>query len=158
MISDPAEIRQLGPSKAGENQDFVRYLSAHHHTEERFQIIASEIQAHVDCKQCANCCRYSIVAVTHEDLERISEYVGRPVEDVVRQYTTLEVGGRHDRILKSTSDGCVFLDGNLCMIYDARPAACAMFPHAAKGAHTLGSRLSSHVRWASLCPIIYNAF
>jgi Fe-S-cluster containining protein len=51
----------------------------------------------------------------------------------------------------------VFLDGNLCLIYDARPKACRNFPHLGLAMRTLGGRLSSICRWASLCPIVYNA-
>jgi Fe-S-cluster containining protein len=54
-------------------------------------------------------------------------------------------------------DGCIFLDGNLCMIYEARPKTCRDFPHVAVGTHSLGGRPSSLRRWAALCPIIFNA-
>jgi len=40
---------------------------------------------------------------------------------------------------------------------EARPKTCRDFPHVAIGTHSLGSRPSSHGRWAALCPIIFNA-
>ena len=43
-------------------------------------------------------------------------------------------------------------------IYPARPEAWRNFPHVAPGAHSLGSRLESHRRWAPLCPVLFNAF
>ena len=66
---------------------------------------------------------------------------------------------RHSRsrILLNSREGCVFLDGNLCMIYEARPKTCRTFPFVAVGNHSLGGRPSSLARWAALCPIIYNA-
>jgi Fe-S-cluster containining protein len=57
----------------------------------------------------------------------------------------------------NSGEECVFLDGNLCMIYESRPKTCRNFPHVALGTHLLGGRPSSLARWAALCPIIYNA-
>src|SRR4051794_30843307 len=54
VLTDLVEIRRLGTSKEAENQDFRRYLSAHHHPVEPFQILATEIQRQVDCTACAN--------------------------------------------------------------------------------------------------------
>jgi Fe-S-cluster containining protein len=61
------------------------------------------------------------------------------------------------RHLRNSEEECVFLDGNLCMIYEVRPKTCRDFPHVAIGAHSLGGRQSSHARWAALRPITFNA-
>jgi Fe-S-cluster containining protein len=79
------------------------------------------------------------------------------MQDVERLYTVPDQDAPGSRILRSSKDGCVFLDGNLCLIYDARPKTCRDFPHLAIGTHSLGSRPSSLARWAALCPIIFNA-
>jgi Fe-S-cluster containining protein len=47
------------------------------------------------------------------------------------------------RILLNSEKWCVFLHGNHCKIYEARPEACRDFPHVAVGKHSLGSRQSS---------------
>jgi uncharacterized protein len=157
VVTDLAEVFRLGSEKAEENLAFRRHLSAHHVGEEAFQILASDIQQQMDCTSCANCCRYSIVPVSKPEVESIAARIGVTAETVVRTYTVPDPGAPNSRILLNSSRGCVFLDGNLCTIYEARPKACRDFPHVAIGIHTLGSRLSSHARWASLCPIIYNA-
>jgi hypothetical protein len=61
------------------------------------------------------------------------------------------------RIIRNSAKGCIFLDGNLCTIYDARPKTCRDFPHVALEDHSLGSGVSSFARWAAICPIIFNA-
>ena len=157
MVTDLAEIRLHAAEKEAENLAFRRHLSAHHHRIEEFQIIAEEVQQQIDCTQCANCCRHTSVSVTHEDIERISRRLDLTAEEVVHKYTTREPDAPALRQLASTSDGCVFLKGNLCSIYTARPKACREFPHIAPCTHSLGGRLESLCRHASLCPIIFNA-
>jgi len=157
VVTDLAEVARLGTAKAAENLVFRRYLSAHHCGDKRFQILASEVQRHVDCTACANCCRHSVVSVTHSEVDRIASYLAAAPETVVRLYTDPDAGAPALRILKNSGNACVFLDGNLCTIYEARPKACRDFPHVAIGSHSLGSRAASHDHWAALCPIIFNA-
>jgi Fe-S-cluster containining protein len=148
---------RLGTAKAEENIAFRRYLAKHHHSDKPFQILANEIQQHVDCTACANCCRYSIVPVTQAEIEVIAAHLGETPETVTHLYTDPDPDSQLTRLLKSSPDACVFLDNNLCMIYEARPKPCREFPHIAIGTNSLGSRASSHARWAALCPILYNA-
>ena len=157
VVTDLAEVFRLGSEKAEENLAFRRHLSAHHTDETTFQIVASDIQQHIDCTSCANCCRYSVVPVSKPEIEIIAARLGVTVETAVHTYTVPDPEAPGSRILLNSNQGCVFLERNLCTIYEARPAACRDFPHVAIGIHTLGSRLSSHARWAPLCPIIYNA-
>lgn len=157
VVTDLAEVFRLGTAKAEENLDFRRYLSAKHHADKTFQILASEVQKQVDCTACANCCRHSVVPVTKREIQTIAEYLGATGAAVTRLYTVPDPDAPARRILKSSMEGCVFLDGNLCMIYEVRPKACRDFPHIAVGTHSLGGRQSSLGRWAALCPIIFNA-
>jgi len=62
------------------------------------------------------------------------------------------------RILKQTKEnGCVFLSGNECTIYDDRPDACQRFPHVVRGNGSIASRMWQFVDRASVCPIVYNS-
>ena len=157
MITDLAEVFRIGSAKVEENLAFRRYLSAQHYTDKPFQILASEVQQHVNCTSCANCCRHSTVSVNRSEINQIAEYIGTTPEIVAQLYTVPDPDAPALRILRSSNDGCIFLDGNLCMIYEARPKTCRDFPHVAVGTHSLGSRQSSLARWAALCPIIFNA-
>jgi Fe-S-cluster containining protein len=157
VVTDLGEVFQLGTAKARENLDFRRYLSARHSPDTPFQILASEIQQHIDCTTCANCCRYSIVPVTKAEIEAMASYLGVTPESAAHRYTVPDPDAPSARNLRSSANGCIFLDGRLCTIYAARPKACRDFPHVAIGSHSLGSRPSSLGRWAALCPIIFNA-
>ena len=44
-------------------------------------------------------------------------------------------------ILRRGEGGCVFLDGNDCTVYEARPGNCERFPHLLRGAGSLESRM-----------------
>jgi Fe-S-cluster containining protein len=158
VVTDLAEVYRLGTAKAEENVAFRRYLDAHHHNDKSFQILASKVQRQVDCTACANCCRHSMVAVSKLEIENIASHLGIAAEAVTRLYTVPDPDAPASRILLNSEEACVFLDHNLCMIYEARPKTCRNFPHVAVGTHSLGGRPSSLARWVALCPIIYNAF
>ncbi|MBN8733176.1 MAG: YkgJ family cysteine cluster protein [Acidobacteria bacterium] len=157
MVTDLGEVFRLGTEKAGENLAFRRFLANHHYPSGPFQIIAQEVQSHVDCTACANCCRHGEVAVSGEDIAAMARHLGTTVEEVERLYLVGVAGAPAQHELRTTEAGCLFLDGTLCLIYEARPKACREFPHVATGSHTLGSRPASHDRWAAMCPIVYNA-
>ena len=148
MVTDLAEVFRLGTAKVKENLAFRQYLFAHHHIDKPFQILASEMQQSVDCTACANCCRHSVVSVNKSDIENIAGHIGTTSEAVARLYTVPDPDAPALRILRNSGEGCVFLDGNLCMIYEARPKTCRDFPHVAIGKHSLASRQSSLARWA----------
>jgi len=157
MVTDLVQIRRLGEAKEAENLHFRRYLSAHRVPIAPLRDVATEISRQIDCTQCANCCRHGSVIVSQAEIEAIADYLGIEPAEVVRQYTAPDPEGPATRLLRSTRDGCVFLEGNLCMIYEARPRACREFPHVTLAKRSLGGRVSSLCRWAPLCPIIYNA-
>jgi Fe-S-cluster containining protein len=157
VVTDLAEVFRLGTAKATENVAFRRYISAHHYPDKPFQILAAEVQRHVDCTTCANCCRCSVVSIDKREIERIASHLKMTPEEVARLYTVPDPEAPALRRLASSTDGCIFLDGNLCAIYEARPKACRDFPHVAVGTHSLGGRPPSLARWAALCPIIFNA-
>lgn len=157
MVTDLAEVYRLGTAKAEENVAFRRYLAAHHANDSPFQILATEIEQHIDCTQCANCCRHSIVEVNAAEIGAIARRVGITVEAAVQRYTVPDSGAPALRQLRSGDAGCIFLRGNLCEVYSARPRACRDFPNVSIGCHSLGARPSSLGRWAAMCPIIFNA-
>jgi Fe-S-cluster containining protein len=66
--------------------------------------------------------------------------------------------GEEGALILKRVDGkaCVFLDGNDCTVYDARPADCERFPHLLRGAGSIAFRMWQFVDRATYCPIVYN--
>jgi len=94
--------------------------------------------------------------VTDRDVERLARHLRMPPARFVSQYTMQDEFG--DCVLRRTEQaGCVFLDGNNCTVYEARPDSCRYFPHLVRGAGSIASRMWQFVDRASYCPIVYNS-
>jgi len=85
----------------------------------------------------------------------LARYLDILPEQVVKEYTIVDPEDR-EPILCQTQNGCAFLDGNLCLVYEARPRACREFPYLASDQRSLGGRMSSVCKHASIRSIIYN--
>jgi len=156
MVTDLVQIRLLGEKKRPENERFRRFLKTHSHSDRQLRHIAEDIEGQIDCTQCANCCKLATVTVAERDVERLARYLRTTPAKFAADYT--EVTRDEGRILRrSEESGCVFLDGNLCSVYDARPDTCQRFPHLVRGQGSLASRMWQFIDRACYCPIVFNA-
>jgi Fe-S-cluster containining protein len=155
MLTDLVQIRRMGEKKLIENQRFRLHLKRHSFVERKLKKIAQQVEENIDCKQCANCCRVATTEVVERDIERLAKFIGMKPIEVLRTYT--EVSEDEGRILKRTDAGCVFLEGNLCTVYEGRPGTCQDFPHLVHGAGSFVSRMWKMADRACFCPIVYNS-
>lgn len=155
MLTDLVQIKRLGEKQREENQRFRAWMRRHNFVERRFKAIAQEVEAAVDCTACANCCRVATTQLTDRDVERISHKLGMKKQEFLLDYT--DKSEEEGLILKRTGQGCVFLEGNLCSIYEFRPATCELFPHLVKGSGSMLSRMWHMADRAVYCPIVYNS-
>jgi Fe-S-cluster containining protein len=154
VVTDLVQIKRAGEKQRDENQRFRAWLKRHNFVERRFKVIAREVEDSIDCKACANCCRVATTPINDRDVERLSRHLGVKVSDFLQEYTTHSL--EESRILKRNESGCVFLEGNLCTVYEARPNTCELFPHLAKGNGSLLSRMWHMPDRAVYCPIVFN--
>ena len=141
MITDLVRIRLLGEKKRKENLRLRLFMKSRDASDRILRRIAEGIEDRIDCLACANCCRVASATVT-ERFE--SEYAVDSADE--------------GRVLRRTEEkGCVFLEGNACAIYDARPDTCIRFPHVVRGAGSIASRMWQLVDRATYCPIVYNS-
>lgn len=88
--------------------------------------IHDKVFSHIDCLQCANCCKTTGPLFLEKDIERISKYLRMKPIDFIDQY--LYKDEDNDWIFKKLP--CPFLDSsNYCSIYEVRPKACKEYPH-----------------------------
>src|SRR5271166_2770931 len=156
MLTDLVQIRRLGEKHLEENKHLRVHLKRHAFVERRLKKIAQDIEEQIDCTACANCCRVATTKITERDVERLSKSLGMKISEFRRDYT---VSTEDEGLIlkRDEKSGCVFLSGNLCTVYEARPTTCENFPHLVKGAGSFVSRMWEMPDRATYCPIVYNA-
>lgn len=156
MITDLVQIRTLGEKKRDENFRFRRFMKSRDHSDRVLRRIAEGIEQQIDCTACANCCKTSTTEVSERDIDRLARHLRIPREQFLGDYTMLDEEGALS--LRFTPEaGCVFLEGNLCSVYEARPDICQRYPHMVRGNGSIASRMWTFVDRAAVCPIVYNA-
>ena len=155
MLTDLVQIKRLGEKQQEENKRFRAWLKRRNFVERRLKAIAENVEDRTDCLSCANCCRVATTQINQRDTERLARFLGTKIAAFLRDYTTeTEDEGL---ILKRTENGCIFLDGTTCTVYDARPETCQHFPHLVKGNGSFLSRMWHMPDRAIYCPIVYNS-
>lgn len=154
MLTDLVQIRRLGEKKRDENERFRKHLKRHNFQEKRFRAIAQDVESGIDCRACANCCRVATARLTDRDVERLAKHLRVRVADFIATYTDQSV--EEGLILKRTPEGCIFLSGGDCLVYDVRPHNCEYFPHLVRGEGSVTSRMWDFKDRACYCPIVYN--
>jgi Fe-S-cluster containining protein len=156
MLTDLVQIKTLGEKKWDENMRFRRHMKSHDHSDRILRRIAEQVQDQIDCLQCGECCRVATASVTERDIERLAKYFRIKPERVVADYV-IESEDEGMVLRRDEHTGCVFLSGNECTVYDARPETCQRFPHLVRGNGSIVSRMWQFVDRACYCPIVYNS-
>jgi len=156
MITDLVHIKTLGDKKRDENSRFRRFMKSRDHSDRILRRIAEGIEEQIDCTQCGNCCKTSTTQVSERDVERMARHLRIAPARFLSEYTQPDEaeGGRNLQFTEGS--GCVFLDGTLCSVYEARPDICQRYPHVVRGNGSIASRMWSLIDRASICPIVYN--
>jgi Fe-S-cluster containining protein len=159
VITDLVQIKRLGEKKLKENEMFRRHMKTHYFPERQFRHLAEEIEGNMDCRACANCCKVAETNISKRDIERLARFLGLTAKQFTDQYTTMSVQEENEDelILRRNDAGCIFLDGNDCTVYEARPDTCQDFPHLIRGSGSIQSRMWQMIDRATYCPIVYNS-
>lgn len=155
MLTDLVQIRRLGDKARPENERFRKHLKSHNFADRKLRRLAEEVEEQIDCLQCANCCRVATAKIIERDVEKLAKFLRITPAKFKSEYTVEDPD--EGRILKRTEGaGCVFLSGNECLVYEARPASCIDFPHTVRGAGSIETRMWQFIDRATYCPIVYN--
>jgi uncharacterized protein len=146
----------LGEKKREENLRFRTFMKSRDHSDRILRRIAQGIEDEIDCTICANCCRVATATVKERDVEHLARFLRISEARFLAEYTAESED--EGRILRRTdAAGCVFLSGNECTVYEARPDACQRFPHVVRGNGSIASRMWEFVDRACYCPIVFNS-
>jgi Fe-S-cluster containining protein len=154
LITDLVQIRRLGDKMRPENERFRKHLKAHGYNERRLRHIGAGIEEQIDCTQCANCCRVAAVPLLDRDIAKLAKFFRLTPAKFKDQYVEPDAGGKP--VLRRTPEGCVFLAGNECTVYEARPSNCVDFPHVVRGEGRIATRMWEFIDRACYCPIVFN--
>ncbi len=105
-----------------------------------------------DCLTCANCCKTTSPMFFPKDIEKAAKFLRMKEQKFLETY--LERDEDDCYVLKSAP--CTFLDesDNTCVIYDARPKACAEYPHTNRKKFIQLTDLT--LKNSEICPAAFN--
>ncbi len=90
------------------------------------QQLHHEAFEHINCLECANCCKSISPIIIDRDVDRIAKFLRMKPSDLIDEYLHLDTDG--DYVFRQSP--CPFLMAdNYCRIYDVRPRACREYPH-----------------------------
>ncbi len=109
--------------------------------------------SHIDCLQCANCCKTISPIVTDKDIQRIAKHLRIRPAQMVESYLLLDE--ENDYVFRQQP--CPFLgEDNYCSIYDVRPKACREYPHTDR--EKFYQLLNLSVKNTLVCPAVLEVF
>lgn len=90
-----------------------------------FDAVMALRYGHRFCEKCGECCRRSNpINIDYQDVFNLARFLGVTPSAVIANYTIEHANGTFS--LKA--EPCVFLIGNDCSVYAARPFVCRQFP------------------------------
>lgn len=152
---DLVQLRREGERLRAEHEALRQHMKRHGYVERRFRILAQEVEERTDCRACANCCKRATVRLAERDVIRLAKALRLTPARFLAEYTT--ESPEEGLILKRDTNGCVFLSGNDCTVYEARPHNCQNFPHLVRGEGSLVSRMWDMADRATYCPIVFDS-
>jgi uncharacterized protein len=109
--------------------------------------------SHINCLDCANCCKGLGPRLIRTDIERIAQYLKIKPSVFIDTYLRIDEDG--DQVFKSMP--CPFLmDDNHCMVYNSRPRACREYPHTDQ--KNIKSILHLCIKNTETCPAVFEIF
>lgn len=150
MIYYPDQIKPFLEKALKENRLFKIYLRKYSsakvdkYVSQFYDLIAPQI----DCTKCANCCKILYPPFQPSDLDIVSKFLNRNLDELKSDFNYDENG-----MYYAKQKPCALLNDNKCAAYSIRPLSCQDFPHLKQK----GFRFKKNV-WENyqICPIIFN--
>jgi Fe-S-cluster containining protein len=79
------------------------------------------------CHGCGHCCRYVLVPLDKDEIDRLAQNRGVTPETITGDHTVVRGGVRVLRHHPASGD-CTFRSEGGCVVYPDRPLACRLYP------------------------------
>jgi uncharacterized protein len=110
-----------------------------------------EAFSHINCLDCANCCKNHSPTFKTTDIKRISKFLGLRESEFIESYLRLDED--NDMVVKKSP--CPFLAAdNTCNIYDVRPSDCARYPYTDEDVFVKRKHLT--LANSMVCPAVFH--
>ncbi len=156
LETDIKTIKRLTKVKEDENLSFRSFLKSGDISSQKIDLIAHKIYeqiiTRIDCKTCANCCKVSETLLSEQDIAVLAAHLKLSQTEFEAQHVVNNEDGKK----KLAKTPCFFLRGNVCSIYDSRPAECRSFPHIQD--KSLLPRLIRLIHNCEVCPVVFNLY
>jgi len=122
-------IKKKAKKESRENKKFFRALKRKKPAglSKAFKQYHDEAFSHINCLNCANCCRTSLAVFGPKDVARISKHFSMSKKEFIKKY--LDPHPDYDYLINTLP--CPFLaKDNKCTIYEIRPEGCRTYPPA----------------------------
>lgn len=85
--------------------------------------------ADFQCGRCGECCRIpGQIHLTDADITRLAALLKLTEHEFIQRYTDLSRDRRNLALRGDPASPCLFLRGNDCAVYAARPEQCSTYP------------------------------
>lgn len=97
-----------------------------------------------ECTGCGVCCKLAggFVYVSDERIQALADYLNLSLTEFTDTYLDIH---QNKYVLKSAGPACIFLENDVCKVYDVRPEQCRTFPF-------WPGNLKSKYRWKLTLP------
>ncbi|GAA4318767.1 YkgJ family cysteine cluster protein [Compostibacter hankyongensis] len=138
--------------KRKENKQFLQRLQTKKGkgVEKQLPALHEEAFSHIDCLQCAGCCKTISPRFKTPDIKRIARHLRLRESDFIETYLRLDEDG--DYVVKQSP--CPFLGAdNYCSIYEARPGDCKNYPYT--DSYDFLKHPNTTYQNTTICPAVY---
>lgn len=135
-----------------ENKQFLKKLKTKKGKglEKHLPELHEEAFSHIDCLQCANCCKTISPRFKTPDIKRIAKQLRMKESDFIASYLRLDEDG--DYVVQNSP--CPFLGAdNYCSIYEYRPGDCRNYPYT--DSREFIKRPNTTFQNTTICPAVY---
>lgn len=148
-----ADLSKKSKEVKKENQEFFKKLKKRtpRDLDYTMQDLHDATFDNFDCLECANCCKTTSPIFTEKDITTAAKYLKMKEAKFMQTYLRRD----EDDFWVLQSAPCAFLDekDNTCTIYDARPKACAEYPHTNRKKFIQLTNLTMNN--VAVCPAVY---